>query len=65
MRDIDHDPARQALVSGMRHFADLTGTRLLGEGIETAAEAETLRSLGVDLGQGYFFGRPARVEDLR
>ena len=65
VRDIDHDPARQALVSGMRHFADLTGTRLLGEGIETAAEAETLRSLGVDLGQGYFFGRPARVEDLR
>ncbi|MHB8335240.1 MAG: PAS domain S-box protein [Acidimicrobiales bacterium] len=64
VRDIDHDPARQALVSGMRHFADLTGTRLLGEGIETAAEAETLRSLGVDLGQGYYFGRPARVEDL-
>ena len=64
VRDIDHDPARQALVSGMRHFADLTGTRLLGEGIETAAEAETLRSLGVDLGQGYYFGRPVRVGEL-
>ena len=64
VRDIDHDPARQALVSGMRHFANLTGTRLLGEGIETGAEAETLRSLGVDLGQGYYFGRPVRVEEL-
>ncbi len=59
VRDIDHDPARQALVSGMRHFADLTGTLLLGEGVETAAEADVLRSLGVDLGQGYYFGRPA------
>ncbi len=64
VRDIDHDPARQALVSGMRHFANLTGTRLLGEGIETGAEAETLRSLGVDLGQGYYFGRPVPVEEI-
>lgn len=59
VRDIDRDPARQALVSGMRHFADLTGTLLLGEGVETAAEADTLRALGVDFGQGYYFGRPA------
>ncbi len=59
VRDIDHDPARQALVSGMRHFADLTGTLLLGEGVETVEEAETLRSLGVDYGQGFLFGRPA------
>ncbi|MDE2281299.1 MAG: EAL domain-containing protein, partial [Actinomycetales bacterium] len=57
--DIDRDPARQALVSGMRHFANLTNTLLLGEGVETAAEADTLRALGVDLGQGYYFGRPA------
>ena len=59
VRDIDRDPARQALVSGMRHFANLTNTLLLGEGVETAAEAGTLRALGVDLGQGYYFGRPA------
>lgn len=64
VRDIDHDPARQALVSGMRHFANLTKTLLLGEGVETAAEAETLRSLGVDLGQGYYFGRPALAADF-
>ena len=64
VRDIDCDPARQALVSGMLYFANLTGTQLIGEGVETPAEAETLRKLGVQYGQGYLFGRPARAEDF-
>ena len=59
VRSIDHDPARQALVSGMRYFVMHAGMTLLAEGIETRAEATTLRELGVDLGQGYLFGKPA------
>ncbi len=56
---LDADPARQALVAGMRHFAVTTGCQLIAEGIETAAELDALRSLGVSLGQGYYLGRPA------
>ncbi len=59
VRSIDRDPARQALVSGMRYFAKHTGMTLLAEGIETRGEAATLWELGVDLGQGYLFGKPA------
>ncbi len=59
VRDIDTDPARQALVAGLAHFAGEVGCRLVGEGIETEAEAGTLLRLGVPLGQGYLFGRPA------
>jgi EAL domain-containing protein (putative c-di-GMP-specific phosphodiesterase class I) len=44
----------------MVHFARQTGSTLLAEGIETPAEARLLRELGVDLGQGYLFGRPER-----
>ena len=62
VRSIDRDPARQALVSGMKFFAKHTGTTLLAEGVETRAEAATLRELGVDLGQGYLFGEPAPAE---
>jgi len=59
VRDIDHDPARQALAAGLVHFATQTGITLIAEGIETDAEAQTLRVLGVRLGQGYLLGRPA------
>ena len=60
VRGIEGDPGRQALVAGMVHFARQTGSTLLAEGIETRAEAKLLRELGVDLGQGYLFGRPER-----
>lgn len=59
VRAIDQDPARQALVAGMVHFAKTTACELIAEGIETPAEAGTLRRLGVGLGQGYLIGRPA------
>jgi EAL domain-containing protein (putative c-di-GMP-specific phosphodiesterase class I) len=40
-------------------FARSRGRRVLAEGIETASQRDFMRSLGVDLMQGYFFGRPA------
>ncbi|MGZ8438086.1 MAG: EAL domain-containing protein, partial [Candidatus Limnocylindrales bacterium] len=36
--------------------------RLIAEGVETAEEADTLTSLGVEFGQGYLFGRPEPIE---
>jgi EAL domain-containing protein (putative c-di-GMP-specific phosphodiesterase class I)/DNA-binding response OmpR family regulator len=61
VRDIDTDEIRQALVAGIVYFARRTDCRLVAEGIETTAELAMLRSLGVDLGQGYVLGRPAEV----
>jgi PAS domain S-box-containing protein len=59
VRGIDADPAKQALVAGMRHFARKTNRRLIAEGVETEAEAAALRELDVRLCQGFLFGRPA------
>ena len=56
---IDTDPARQALLAGLRHFADSQGCSLIAEGIETETELATLVALGVRSGQGYLLGRPA------
>ena len=63
VRDIDTDDVRQALVAGIVYFAKKSGCRLIAEGIETEGERDQLRSLGVDLGQGFLLGRPAAAED--
>jgi diguanylate cyclase (GGDEF)-like protein len=56
---IDSDADRGALVSAMLGYVRQTGGHLIAEGVETEAELDTLRRLGVTLIQGYLLGRPA------
>lgn len=58
---LESDGARQAMIVGLRHFARSTGCRLIAEGIETEGELKVLRTLDIELGQGYLFGRPEPV----
>jgi EAL domain-containing protein (putative c-di-GMP-specific phosphodiesterase class I) len=62
---IDGDEARQAMVAGLSHFAHNTGCWLIAEGVETAAELNTLRQLEVRYVQGYLLGPPAPFSELR
>ncbi|MBA3875459.1 MAG: hypothetical protein C0498_00750 [Anaerolinea sp.] len=62
VRNIHRDPAREALIAGMVHFARETECSLIAEGIEQDAERRVLRRLGVSFGQGYLLGRPAPAE---
>jgi PAS domain S-box-containing protein len=61
VRRVNAHLGRQALIVGMRHFSRTSGCRLVAEGIETGDEARTLAELGVEFGQGYWFGRPEPV----
>ncbi|MDK3258346.1 sensor domain-containing phosphodiesterase [Blastococcus capsensis] len=58
------DRARQAMTSAMVAFAGETGARLVAEGVEEAAERDTLIARGVRYGQGYLFGRPRPAGDV-
>ena len=58
IRGIDRDLGRQALAAGLCHYAAETGTLLIAEGVETQAEVDAVRRLGVHQAQGYYFGRP-------
>ena len=57
-RNIDQDPARRALASGLISFASDLGAKIIAEGLETTSELGALRTLGVRLGQGYYLARP-------
>jgi EAL domain-containing protein (putative c-di-GMP-specific phosphodiesterase class I) len=58
IRDIDRDPARQAIVRGIVGIANALGCQPLAEGVETVEEFRFLHGLGIALFQGYLFGRP-------
>jgi EAL domain-containing protein (putative c-di-GMP-specific phosphodiesterase class I) len=55
---IQHSPARRRLVAALVECAHEQGCRVVAEGIETVDEFEAMLELGVDLGQGYYFGHP-------
>jgi EAL domain-containing protein (putative c-di-GMP-specific phosphodiesterase class I)/CheY-like chemotaxis protein len=57
-KGIDRDPVRRALASSLMAFGVDTGALIVAEGIETEAELEVLRGLGVRWGQGYRLARP-------
>ncbi len=57
-RDIATDQAQRALVSALIAFADQIGATIIAEGVETQAQLDTLLSIGITLGQGYYLSRP-------
>jgi EAL domain-containing protein (putative c-di-GMP-specific phosphodiesterase class I) len=61
VRAIDVDRKRRALASALIAFAAETGTGVVAEGVETAAELQTLCALGVGKVQGFFLARPMEM----
>jgi EAL domain-containing protein (putative c-di-GMP-specific phosphodiesterase class I) len=53
------DKGRQAMIQAFTTFSRAVGTKVVAEGIETQHDADALRILGVQLGQGFLLGEPA------
>ena len=54
-----HDASLE-VVRTLRDLADRWGALVVAEGIETPAQLDVVRSLGIGAGQGYLLGRPTR-----
>ncbi|MCU1677173.1 MAG: hypothetical protein JWM93_1931 [Frankiales bacterium] len=52
-----------SIVRGIVDIARGCGLTLVTEGVETAAQAAFLRAVGVEAGQGHYFGEPVGVDD--
>ena len=64
---IDVDDGDTAIVNAVVHLARALDKECIAEGVETSAQAESLRALGCGLAQGHYFSRAvpaAAITDL-
>lgn len=59
IRNLDTDPTNQALVEAMTRVSHSLGKKVIAEWVESESVAQRLKELGVEYGQGYYYGRPA------
>jgi diguanylate cyclase (GGDEF)-like protein/PAS domain S-box-containing protein len=53
-----------AIVASVTALAHTLGLTVVAEGIETQAQLDSVRALGIDIAQGYLFSRPAVADDV-
>ena len=61
IHDVATEPVKVQTLRGLTRLAETFGTTLVAEGIETEDELRVVRDLGIELGQGWFLGRPQPV----
>jgi EAL domain-containing protein (putative c-di-GMP-specific phosphodiesterase class I) len=59
IRGVERSRPRRAIIRGLAVMTKDLGVQLLAEGVETRDEYEALREAGINLFQGYLFGRPS------
>jgi EAL domain-containing protein (putative c-di-GMP-specific phosphodiesterase class I) len=62
--DIGRNRKDSAIVGAVIVLAGSLGMDIVAEGIETEEQANELRAMGADFGQGWYYGRPRELRDL-
>jgi EAL domain-containing protein (putative c-di-GMP-specific phosphodiesterase class I) len=60
---LEDNPEDTAIVKAIIDLAAAMGMQTIAEGIETTGQANRLRTLGCELGQGYYFSEPLSAEE--
>jgi EAL domain-containing protein (putative c-di-GMP-specific phosphodiesterase class I) len=61
---VSADPVLTTLVRSLADFGHGCGARVVAEGVESSEDAAALVLLGIDDGQGWYFGRPGPPDQL-
>lgn len=62
--DMEDDSLRSSLIPEIVAIARAVNAELIAEGVENEQQANRLRDMGVQYGQGYFFARPLPIEEF-
>lgn len=58
VRGIDRNILKQELIKAIIGLSREMGSKVIAEGIETKEELATLKSIGINIGQGFLFAKP-------
>ena len=61
IRGCDTDRLKRGIIASLVHLAQLSGSEVIAEGVETLAELDVVANLGVRMIQGYVFARPVET----
>lgn len=56
---IANDPVKMQFLRAIQHIAVNSGSLVIAEGIENAADFKVVKDIGIACGQGWFIGRPS------
>ena len=62
--DVNKSEKAKYIISSNLEMARLMGMQALAEGVETEGQLEYLRSIGFDKAQGYYFGKPMKLDEI-
>jgi EAL domain-containing protein (putative c-di-GMP-specific phosphodiesterase class I) len=60
----EHTERKLAMISWVAELARMLDCVTIAEGIETESQAELVTSAGIELGQGFLYGRPVPLGGL-
>lgn len=65
VRDLVSDERDKNIVQGLNMMAHKLNLTVVAEGIESPEQLHILQAMGCDLGQGFYFSKPAPFSQLR
>ncbi|MDD5092197.1 MAG: EAL domain-containing protein [Candidatus Wallbacteria bacterium] len=64
IRDVNKSPNNLSVVTAIARMAEALDLKTIAEFIDSKKVLDRLIAIGVDLGQGYFFHKPAKISEL-
>ncbi len=61
---ISNDPVKMQFLRAIQHIAENSGSLVIAEGIENAADFKMVKEIGIACGQGWFIGHPTETPAL-
>lgn len=65
IKDLDKDKNKLRIVKAIKEMADELGIKVIAEGVERQEIKDILLSIDIRYMQGYYFGKPERLESIR